>query len=421
MGFFSSIGRGLRSIGSAVASAARKVVSVAKEYAGKALSYIADNGERFIEKVKETWARVSPILRSHIKPFLDKLEVIASTIPISWVKTAVVAMNRGLEALLALENSPVLKKLEKAILWATEKAKKYKDIFLNEEEMNDVAMQKEYLHEAASKLNDKDQIRAFNLAEMIHDFILARSAIKHIFDNDIVEDFDHFLRLRATQKLLNEAQTTIDRAESAEDISLDDIFLLQIAANLISTKPSLSEKNADRLELIVEQRFGKSLIAFVFEEMVMAWSNSLETSEQEWAAQNKGLAKDKTILRRLEQTIKLGGELDAEESILVKELNEVVPIGEKSLSDAADKILAKKKFIYASEGLLQVLEKSDNEMEDYIANGATKVGSLIVSFAQDDRSWSSLTEDEQSLINDYANIFETDSKLRAAKFVEVAV
>lgn len=413
MGFFSFV----KSVASFVGSTAKATFQVAKEYAGKALGWLADNGERLVEGVKETWRRISPILKLYVKPFMDAAEKYTKEIP--WVGKAVLLINKGLGALLALENSPVLKKLEKAILWSVEMARKYKDYLLSEEEKKEVEEQKKALHEAALKLNDAEQRKAFSLAEMIHDFVLIRSAVERIFTNNSVTSLDHYLRLRATQKLLNEAQNKIEKAVLIEDISNDDIFLLQVATNLISDSPVLADREAERLEVIVDKRFGKSLIVFVFEEMVMAWGSSLESLEREWSEKNQSFSKDRTLLRRLEQEIKLGSELDAEDAIIIKELRKSVPAAENSLDEKADLILARKKYIYASEGLLQVLENSD--IEEHLIDGARKVGELVINLAQENKGWSDLNEEQQSIINDYAIIFEEDSKVRAEKLVKVGV
>lgn len=423
MGFFSKLGGAIASAGRAVVSVAKTVVSAAKKVAEKAICFLADHGEQMVEKVKETWARVSPILRSHVKPFLDKLDLL--TKPIPWLNTAVVAINKGLEALLALENSPILKKVEKAIRWAIDKAKHYKETYLSKEEIKDAEAQRTALHEASEKLMDAEQRKAFSLSEMIHDFVIARSAIRHIFEDNAVADFDHYLRLRATQKLLHEAESTIDKAMSVEDISVDDIFLLHVASNLISETPTLSDADAATLEGIVQKRFQKPLLVFVFEEMVMAWSNSLDSMEKEWAANNQELARNRTILRRMEIAEKLGQELEVDEKSMTAELRKVVPEAEASQASLEDRILAKKKYIYASEGFLQVLEKPEEyytrDGHEFLAEGARKIGGLIVDLAQADRPWSSLNEEEQGLINDYANIFEADSKARAEQLVRVAV
>ncbi len=423
MGFFSKLGGAIASAGRAVVSVAKTVVSAAKKVAKKAICFLADHGEQMVEKVKETWARVSPILRSHVKPFLEKLDLL--TKPIPWLNTAVVAINKGLEALLALENSPILKKVEKAIRWAIDKAKHYKETYLSKEEIKDAEAQRTALHEASEKLMDAEQRKAFSLSEMIHDFVIARSAIRHIFEDNAVADFDHYLRLRATQKLLHEAESTIDKAMSVEDISVDDIFLLHVASNLISETPTLSDADAATLEGIVQKRFQKPLLVFVFEEMVMAWSNSLDSMEKEWAANNQELARNRTILRRMEIAEKLGQELEVDEKSMIAELRKVVPEAEASQASLEDRILAKKKYIYASEGFLQVLEKPEEyytrDGHEFLAEGARKIGGLIVDMAQADRPWSSLNEEEQGLINDYANIFEADSKARAEQLVRVAV
>lgn len=45
---------------------------------------------------------------------------------------------------------------------------------------------------------------------------------------------------------------------------------------------------------------------------------------------------------------------------------------------------------------------------------------IIIECAQHGRQWEELTEDEQALIIDFANIYEEASRARAAKLVEVA-
>lgn len=45
---------------------------------------------------------------------------------------------------------------------------------------------------------------------------------------------------------------------------------------------------------------------------------------------------------------------------------------------------------------------------------------IIIDCAQHGKRWEELTEDEQSLIIDFANIFEEASRERASRLVEVA-
>ena len=76
-----------------------------------------------------------------------------------------------------------------------------------------------------------------------------------------------------------------------------------------------------------------------------------------------------------------------------------------------------KNYLYAAEGFMQILEKDDQllqaEDKDYLINDSAEIASIIMRVAQNNVDWDSLTLDEQSLITDYANIFEEEGKLRA--------
>ena len=76
-----------------------------------------------------------------------------------------------------------------------------------------------------------------------------------------------------------------------------------------------------------------------------------------------------------------------------------------------------KNYLYAAEGFMQILEKNDqmlqDEDKDYLLDDSAEIAAIIMRVAQNNVDWDSLTEDEQSLITDYANIFEEEGKLRA--------
>ena len=82
-------------------------------------------------------------------------------------------------------------------------------------------------------------------------------------------------------------------------------------------------------------------------------------------------------------------------------------------------------YVHAAEGFLQVLEKSAEEFEeegrDYIVDDVATVGRLLIECAQHGKPWDELTEDEQMLITDYANIFAEDSKKRNQDLIEAEV
>ena len=76
-----------------------------------------------------------------------------------------------------------------------------------------------------------------------------------------------------------------------------------------------------------------------------------------------------------------------------------------------------KSYVYAAEGFMQILEKDDAllaaEDKDYLIQDSAEIAGIIMRVAQNNVDWDSLTEDEQSLITDYANIFEKEGRERA--------
>ena len=148
MGFWSSVGSAIssaaRSVGSAVSSASSKVWDTAKSAARKAVDWMADEAENFVGKVKDVWATVKP----HVVKFAPIVADAIKLIPHPWAQAAAVAIEKGLQALLALENSPILKKIEKAIIWASKVAKDFRDKYMTPEEVKEAEERQQDLQEA---------------------------------------------------------------------------------------------------------------------------------------------------------------------------------------------------------------------------------------------------------------------------------
>ncbi|MNW04057.1 hypothetical protein D3C71_2000860 [compost metagenome] len=69
-----------------------------------------------------------------------------------------------------------------------------------------------------------------------------------------------------------------------------------------------------------------------------------------------------------------------------------------------------------------MLEKNPEDFADkeYLLNDSSAAGMIIIECAQHGKQWEELSESEQFLIIDFANIFEEASRARAARLVEVA-
>ncbi|MDH0032110.1 MULTISPECIES: hypothetical protein [unclassified Acinetobacter] len=425
MGFFSSVWSGVKSAASAVGRGVSKAWDAAKNAASKAIDWMADKAENFVGKVKEVWATVKP----HVVRIAPMVSNALKAIPHPWAQTAAVAIEKGLQALLALENSPILKKAEQAILWAAKAARHFRNKFWTSEEAKKEAKEAEQrqddLQEAMDAMQTEEQRQSIRFAVVINDYVLVQNRIQAILEQDNLIDFNHYLRLRATQKLLKAAEKTLNTAQNINEITADDSFLLRIGADLLAENPQLSDADAERLDQLIRRRFnGKSLIPFVFEEMICAWETKYQNMEAKWKKQNKHLASLQDDLMLLETKLEIEPLSTDEEQNLI-ELRQDVITESYQLKQQGKENRAMKSYVHAAEGFLQVLEKSEEQFEeegrDYILDDVATVGRLLIDCAQNGKQWDELSVDEQSLITDYANIFAADSKQRNQDLIEAEV
>lgn len=427
MGFFSSMGSVFSSIGSAIGSAVSSVGSgikrgwdAAKEVASKTVSWMADKAESFVGEVKEVWKKVRPFIEKHVRPYL---KLAASLAPWPWLKFAILTFEKVLDYIEKFEDSIFAKRLDTAIKWAIKAARKLKETYLSSEEMEEAEQRKRDLKKAAAVVPKTDR-HAIDLAALINDYVMVQTAIADIMESNTIKDFEHYLRLRASQKLLKGTERTLSTATNIEEITADDIFLLQVGSSLLAPNPELSDADAIKLDKIINQRFGKKLIPFVFEEMVMAWGQNLQQLEGEWKADNTKLSRDEVIKRRLEVTKRLS-ELPPEEESILQEYVTMLPKAKAKLDALGQKCREQRNYVHAAEGFLQTLEKTAEELEtdgqEYLADEGSRVGMIIIDCAQNGKRWTDLTAEDRSLITDFANIFEKASKARTAQLVEVEV
>lgn len=425
MGFWSSVGSFCSSVassvGSAVSSVASKVWDTAKSAASSAVGWLADKAENFVGTVKDIWRTAKPWVEK-LAPYISKG---IALLPFPWAAGVALAVEKGIQALLALENSPILKKVEQAIMWASKVARHFREHFLNPTEVEEAEQRKRDLQEAMAAMKTEEQRQSIRFAAVINDYILVQTSIQAILDKDEIQDFEHYLRLRATQKLLKSAEKTLSTAQTLSEITADDSFLLTVGANLLGETPILSDADADRLDKIIKRRFsGKSLIPFIFEELIRAWETKYQNMEAKWEKMNKDAAVLKREMRKLQVKLKIEPLTTQEETQLTEFKNELT-ILDNNLKCQGEENRAMQNYVHAAEGFLQVLEKSAEEFEaegrDYIVEDVAIVGRLLIDCAQNGKHWNDLSEEEQSLITDYANIFAQDSAKRNQDLTEVEV
>ncbi len=432
MGFWSSVGSFCSSVASSVCSAvssvARGVASVAskawdtaKNVAGKTIDWLADKAENFVGQVKDIWKTAKPWVEK-LAPYISKG---IALLPFPWAGAVALAVEKGIQALSALENSPILKKVEKAIIWASKAARHFREKYFTKDEVKEAEERQQDLQEAMDAMKTEEQRQSIRFAAVINDYILVQTRIQEILAQDQVNDFEHYLRLRATQKLLKAAEKTLSTAQTLNDITTDDSFLLRVGADLLAENPNLSDADVERLDKLIKRRFnGKSLIPFVFEEMIRAWETKYQNMEAKWEKLNKDTAVLKREVKQLEVKMKVEPLTELEEAQLVELKNDVAVAVNNSKYQAQEN-RAMKSYVHAAEGFLQVLEKTAEQFEeegrDYILDDISTVGMLLIDCAQNGKAWNELSEEQQSIITDYANIFAEDSKKRNQDLIEAEV
>lgn len=437
MGWFSNLWSSVENFVSPTISSVGRVVSAAwkkaKDVVGKAVGWMAEKAEVFVDGVKNAWQTIKPYV-DHIHA---SLRVAAKAVPIPWLSTALTMLGNALGALVAFENSPIAKKVDAAIKWAIELARRWQknkqereqqseqeSDSLTPEDLEIAKRHQETFRFAEREVVPEAQRHQLELASAINDFEIAKTDLANAIDAS-PSDFEHYLRLRATQKLLNMADKKFRAAKSVDDLSADDLFLVRIASDLIKAKPELTKEAALRLDRLLVERYGKKLTPFVFEELIASWAKRAEALEKQWDAANRNYAKDSMLFKRLSLAKEVQGELSTEESAELAKLETEVPAQKLALDELAMRQRDIERYVGAAEGFLQLLEKTPEQIEaedrGYLIDEGAHVAKLLIDCAEHDKPFSALDPEDKSLINDYANIFKKESKERMKAVLEVTV
>jgi hypothetical protein len=432
MGWISDVCSAASSFVRSAASSVSRGFQKAKEIAGQALGWMAEKAEGFVGSVKKVWAVAKP----YVDKFAVFLDAASKLAPYPWLKTALSVLSKGLVILTAFENSPVAKKLDAAIKWAIEIAKRWQKRReqhanqqnaereaedLSEAELSEAKRHQDTFRTAEREFVTDENRHSFELASALNDFEISRLELKNALAK-VPDNFEHYLRLRATQKLLNMAEKKFIAAKTLDDLSLDDLFLVKIASNLVKSNPELNTDAATRLDRILKEVYGRALAPFVFEELVASWALRCKELTNEWDQSSKVLSKEKILLKNLVLAKNIQGSLSVEEDELLQQLQTDVPKNQISLDSKLTELNGLNLYVGAVEGFLQLLEKNEQQLEaegrEYLIDEGASVGTLLLKCSEHNISFHSLTLEEQALINDYANIFKAESESRVERVLE---
>lgn len=396
------------------------VVSKAKDVVSKAIGFMAEKAEGFIGKVSKMWERIKP----HIATGRKILQVLSGFITHPWVKAALVGLDRALAWLEKLDKQPLVKKLQKALEWVINWCKETHQKQLDEQALQEARRHAEAMAEAENELSGEEK-KAVSAFSVVNNYLIAKAEVDIAVKRDTLQDFEYFLRLRAVQKLLAVYESRMQAVNTINDIDGDMHFMVYAANALIQQDAEFSDADTLRLDALTQRQFGKPIIPFIFEEMIIAWEKSRQLLEEEWSKKNNALSKDRLLHNRLVRAQKYE-ELEPTEMGALNDLSVTLPRDTADLEQLGDDLQARRSYVNAAEGFLQMLEKDEQQLiaegKEYLLDQGATVGSLLIDCSQNDRSWSSLTLEEQSLINDFANIFGADCQKRTESglLIEVA-
>lgn len=409
----------LDSVFSKVSSVVSSTFRAVKQVVSKAVNWLADEAETFVGDVKRLYQAAKP----HISSMRTGLRVVAAHAPWPWLKAASLGLDRALAVLEHMNSHPLAAKVQQGIDWVIERAREWRKKVLDEQEIAKARERARDFETAMNKTDgaDREALQAVAVSNRYH---LVKALTHRMVDSEAFVDFQHYLRVRAVQKLLQVYEEQMMQLEDVAEVGQEPLFIIAIAEKLIEVRAELSDADVQRLDEVTAKHFGKAVIPFVFEEMILVWSLDYENAQKAWDVLNKQVAKDRVIKRRLELEAGLDP-LEPEDALVLDDLRKLLPRDEAKLEALGKETRAKRNYVFAAEGFLQLLEKSEEQImaddQEYLIERGGTVGEILVRCAQKGQKWESLSQEEQSLIISFANIFEEDCRKRtdAFKLIEV--
>ncbi|WP_449431087.1 hypothetical protein [Pseudomonas putida] len=400
-------------------SIASNVINKVKEKAVAAVNWMADKAETFVGDVKKLWKTVKP----YISQARVALHVLAHCSPWPIVTILALGLEKFLGFLANIDNHPFMEKLQQAIDWVIKAAREIREKVLNDIEITEAEARARTFKEAADRV-PATELAAVRVAELINAYLLTKAKILRVVDNEQFKDFNHYLRVRAAQKLLKFYEKRMTSIERLSEVDSDMVALMDISTSLLEENPILTIEQAEILNELTTLHFGKPVLPFVFEEMTLAWNMELQRLEDQWQQLNQSLSRNKVLAKRMAMASRSEA-LTPEEQVVLNDLERNMGRDSKRLDNMDVSIREKRAYVYASEGFLQLLEKDEQQLiddgQEYLADRSEEVGALIARCAQQDVKWVDLSEDEQALLIDFGNIFEDDCRTRTEAFKEVEV
>ena len=434
MGWISDAWDSVCDFASEVVEKVKDVAVKVADVAGNVLVKMAEVGEKVVSTVKSVWKKIKPFIEIVIKkaPVILKVVSLAlKRIPHPWAQAIAVILDKGsvifqkgLAALFGLENSPVLKKIDKALKFILPKMKDFGNSLKSWAEIQKARdLQNELDSLVITPQSQEEKILL--LTKILNRFLILKGTVLKLVEEDNIQSMEHYLQLKATEKIFHEFQERISKGLQIEDVTNDDLFMFEVADVLVSQNPELSEDAIVRFDSLVQKMFGMPLLALVFSEMVTFWSSTLEIDVKRQKDLNMELSAKEVIVKRLEKNKKFEIDLDAEELKQLASLKKQIPGIRKEYDVLTKEIMHQQSYIYAAEGMQRALEQNIIEVVETesdasaIEESIPELAELLIGCFRNGVQWEDLSTADQSLIRDFANIFKAASQDRAGKLITV--
>ena len=410
-----------------------RVLRAGKRFAAGVIGIIADTAEIVLGAVKDVWRVVKPIVESHVRPLLYKLHGHLDSFP--WTQKVIRGLDYVLQWATHLSDTALAQSLDDAIRWLIKVGQSFRDRILTPDEIKEVRRYKATVEKTLALPSGVtgEAGQSLEVAAFIADFMLTKSSLKEVIDTNAVHDIEQYMRIRAAQKLLEHVDEAIRRAQTMDQITPDQMFLMRAASNLLATPPTLDDADAERLDQLVQQTFGMGLLPFVFREMIAAWSRGITSREEREVRVRAKIARGSYIARLIGRNAETGhvtaddaqlsDELIQELLASVKEMRALTPEQAAKFSTLQTSVAEasayresyhqdterQRMYVNAAVGFLLFLKDDDILVgRDYLLEEMNRVGQIIMDTAQFGKHWTELTPEEQLLIRDFANIFNEE-------------
>ncbi|RBJ68975.1 hypothetical protein C3L29_037685, partial [Pseudomonas sp. MWU12-2534b] len=152
------------------------------------------------------------------------LRTLASHVPWPWVKAVSLGLERALAVLEHLDSHPLAAKVQQAIDWVIARAREWQQRLLDEQEIAEAQARERDLKSAMAKTQgaEREALQAISLTNRYH---LVKALTNRLIETEAFVDFDHYLRVRAVQKLLQLYEEQMTQLEDVVALGQEPLFI----------------------------------------------------------------------------------------------------------------------------------------------------------------------------------------------------